>query len=1297
MNTRLKIGGNTPKTKRRSHGDGDSDPAMQAGGSLVERPLEFTSDSKYVLCCSGTAVKLFACETGALLRVLDAHTDGVTAVAHVASNVFQALSAGLDGRILLWDLDDATVLRAFCVGRPIVAMALHPTAPATAFVLTAADQPAPAWTPAYAQGLAFGGRAYSVSLRVTKRSAKRARDLVARGGRAGREAAADPAGFDSGEEADAGAFGNLELPWPVDARPLFRAKSEALAVASCGEPSPLIAAVSGAWLTVHDTGDGGTGHFCTRRERRAALQCVALSPSERLAATADEYGRVHLWRLDRLTTRDAAARQATGAGAGAAGPAREMHWHAQALQALAFSVDGSLVLSAGREGVLVFWQTHAAERAFLPRLGAPLLGVTPSPDGTTVAVRGADNTVQLIDLGARRVSRVIHGLRRADSLLPDARLRAVVLYGGEAASSLQWWSPAADAHVASLAASPANLSGSLPAIGSQRDSRHRSYRGTAAAGGTSAPRVTRAALSPDGALLATFEVRANAELRQHTCLKLWALRDGAWALVTRVPQPHAGPLTALAFHPNLLLAVTAAHDAKFKLWEAVPPARVSVGTDGRFAPPGGGNAPAPPPLRAGAEVGGWACRSVGLYRQSAAVAAAFSPDGSLLAVAYAPDVMTLWEPLSSMLLATLAQPLEPSDVISYLGFPGDGGTLLAHSSRGVFCLSLLTSHLLWAYQAQEVIGAAADPASPAALIAVALATPAAPRAADGRCTAFAILEFGKSEAGVAADGTVAVTAAASFNGEAGAAGAVAAAVPRRAWRLTERPRSVGFLPCAGGKPGTPLCLSGSGELFLLLDEPTAQAAAQAAAGGARMSLRHVAPSRLASIFGAALSRDVPDAAGLLTGEEMQDAPLLLELQPRALTSSAGGLREAGWEARALDAWLSRHLSSVPSHLLPPVRAIYPHMMGALLLEAPHLAHEDGSSSTGNGDVSSGGEARPSELELMELASARAHGRAASFSRLVELYAPAIRRGKMSAAEHKRKQRAAGSAANGGEAGRGGARGDGASPLPRGLLVQGDDAMREEGEEEGSDDEAMAEAPADRSASLASAGAAGEAGSTALGEPAAEPEQWPPAGWALLEACGLPNPGHLVRDVQTLAAPAWEGSAVPTGLSAADTIFWREHGFGEDALSELSSWVEAEGVGAGGADAERLRLVWEPEDEPPADIWERRSASVELGVALPGAPGGDDLRSEIEQARALLQAAGLSCDEALGYGIAAGPMPADMRQPPTAGWQHGPTKLEFKALAKELRVGEAAAHPIIAAGLRASGVRVARRAAAADDS
>lgn len=182
---------------------------------------------------------------------------------------------------------------------------------------------------------------------------------------------------------------------------------------------------------------------------------------------------------------------------------------------------------------------------------------------------------------------------------------------------------------------------------------------------------------------------------------------------------------------------------------------------------------------------------------------------------------------------------------------------------------------------------------------------------------------------------------------------------------------------------------------------------------------------------------------------------------------------------------------------------------------------------------------------------------------------------------------------------------------------------------------------------------------------------------------------------------WDGEGPPPGLSAADAAFWREHAMGSEALDAICSLAAEEGGTGAAADAAAggELLVWDAEDESPHEIWQRVLASGDLaGVQLPGATAEHRLAREIQEAEELLSRAGLDAG-ACGYGIARGPMPPDMRQPPTPGWQHAPTKLELKALAAELREqtrgGGAHAHlDVLAAGLLASNSRVARRAAAA---
>eukprot|EP00965_Chrysotila_dentata_P033366 1110801-Pleurochrysis_carterae.AAC.1 len=310
-------------------------------------------------------------------------------------------------------------------------------------------------------------------------------------------------------------LGTCRLTWShLQVRTLFKVKGRnELAVGACGGlgGGPYVATISGPWMTAYNVATKGTLILQRGKEVRTQLLGVAVSPSELIAATANDSGKIHLWRLDELmpappkqkpggvvpTSADAAHASADDGATvfSRAPPLRELHWHAQRLSALTFSSDGAYLFSAGKEGVLVYWATHAAERAFLPRLGAPMSGIVPSADGSALALRGTDNALRIINVASRTVSRTIHGLRRATAMLADARLNCVMVYGAGANATLQWWAPRADAQMLSLQAAPTNLSGSLPAVGT--DQRRRSYRDTAAAGGTAALCVTHAALSRD--------------------------------------------------------------------------------------------------------------------------------------------------------------------------------------------------------------------------------------------------------------------------------------------------------------------------------------------------------------------------------------------------------------------------------------------------------------------------------------------------------------------------------------------------------------------------------------------------------------------------------------------------------------------------------------------------------------------------------------------------------------------------------------------------------------------------------
>ena len=135
-------------------------PTTSSGGVLKRVAYTRDPQGSFLLACSGCVVKVFSAATGVQVRLLKGHTAEVTAVAHSPTSVLQGLSAGLDGQVILWDLDEAIALRTICVGLPIISMVLDSVQLATAYILTgaASSAEADASMPAYCRGLAAAGR-----------------------------------------------------------------------------------------------------------------------------------------------------------------------------------------------------------------------------------------------------------------------------------------------------------------------------------------------------------------------------------------------------------------------------------------------------------------------------------------------------------------------------------------------------------------------------------------------------------------------------------------------------------------------------------------------------------------------------------------------------------------------------------------------------------------------------------------------------------------------------------------------------------------------------------------------------------------------------------------------------------------------------------------------------------------------------------------------------------------------------------------------------------------------------------
>ncbi|GAA5926086.1 hypothetical protein JCM3775_005198 [Rhodotorula graminis] len=636
-------------------------------------PVVFTPDGSYAFIASGAAVKVYSVASTQLMSTLSirpyssstATTTNepaalrratVSAVLLSPSNPRQLVVAATDGKVRLWDYLDGALLRTLDLGAPILHATANHNLADHLFVALGTNS-----------NLDAEASVYLVSLRAAKH-------LVD-----GVVTAADPS-------TPVQPARRVRLATPRIVRAL--ALSHDGAVLASVNPNAVHLA------RTHDIQRGFTQSVPAADDE--VLTTVAFHPTDNYFATGNERGQIRLW-YNVLGAPSSSSEAGDCALAAPAPTTSVLHWHAHAVSSLAFTPNGAYLLSGGQEAVLVLWQLHTGHQEYVPRLGAPISSLTVL-DGTRdnpeqqVAARLSDGSVAFVGSQRLRVGKVISGLKAdassrptfapAPSTLPtplalDPSTSALVLPAAHP-SSLQFYSPLDDASILELEVAPSNR-----VTSAQRD---RPLEPT---------RVERVAFStpePRGAgayWMATVDSWAKDGFTPVRQLKLWRKQVGAaaaeqqqqhsFALSTRIDRPHDGPITSLAFSPSTAspLLLTTSTDGSIKVW-----APTTSSSSSSSASSGGA----------------WACRAALSHRGSAPVAAAWSADGSMFAVAHVRGSVTLW---------SLAQGgvLMHSFAATSVGRPrhvafvdgegersgGDGATaLVVAGSRGSIAWDLLT-------------------------------------------------------------------------------------------------------------------------------------------------------------------------------------------------------------------------------------------------------------------------------------------------------------------------------------------------------------------------------------------------------------------------------------------------------------------------------------------------------------------------------------------------------------------------------------------------------------------------------
>lgn len=350
------------------------------------------------------------------------------------------------------------------------------------------------------------------------------------------------------------------------------------------------------------------------------------------------------------------------------------HWHHLPVRCLTFLADGAYLLSGGEEAVVVIWQLDTGHKQFLPRLGGSIDSITISPNNRFYCLGLNDNSIRLVNSITQSIEQVIQGLQYAQvdnatnplstGLIIEPRNHHIVLNGVQ--GSIQFYDANADKHVMDLEVVPMNR---ISRTSVEKEIIH--------------AHVAHVAFLKSGEWMATVDMRDDKVTTPELFLKFWRWNPDtqAYKLHTRVDYPHAKPITSLIFNPVSAkgpMAITTSEDKTFKVWHLNTELNVTSGN------------------RQPQADSAWVCRSVGVYRDSNPTTAAFSEDGSILAVAFG-QLITLWDPYLNSIQSVLAQPNKQA--VIKLSFLGDQCPfMVAKTKNHLYVWNLLTCKVWWNYK-----------------------------------------------------------------------------------------------------------------------------------------------------------------------------------------------------------------------------------------------------------------------------------------------------------------------------------------------------------------------------------------------------------------------------------------------------------------------------------------------------------------------------------------------------------------------------------------------------------------------
>ncbi|GAY37175.1 hypothetical protein CUMW_027030 [Citrus unshiu] len=641
---------------------------IRGGRSYVSSPPAISNDVKRLLVCTSNTVSIFSTSTGLQISSLEGHKAPVTTVIVVPAStpatkiLSYCWTASLDGTIKYWDFSVPELLKTIDVKFSIFSMVI----PSLLRQPAQSDEKPPKL---------FAYLSVEDTRETTKSHKKEPRPNTMNG---------RICKCNLTESRLAGGVTLAEMKEP-----------QVITISSSGK---YFGIRKQRKLLIWKVPDVEAERVVMRKitlHHTKKLTVLAFHPTQRIVAAGDVTGRILIWRgfgdrtfatNDKKMNLNLMNNEEERPGVrdnDDADLCTTWHWHPSEVSLLIFSSDGAYLYSGGKEGVLVVWQLDTGKKKFLPRIGSPLLYFTESPDPSLSSISCADNQVHLLKMPSMEILRSISGIKLPCPLPEEYKglCRDIAFNhdGGLVALRaenycIQFYSLLDDRGISEVQVCERN---------------HQP-------GDDVTVVVTLVALSQDGSLMSTVDIKLAEEgIGSLVCLKFWVseTQNKEFTLSTIVYEPHrdAG-ISAVAFHPNRRAAVSSSYGGDFKVWICNDELQ-----------------------QKDLQSSGWSCHAVGSYKKKAMTAAAFSADGSVLAVA-AETVITLWDPDRNVLVAVIGETLMP---IMNMSFVGSSEYLVATSwgskpQLSVWNMSKLS--ISWSYLLHvEAVACAVDMSSFAAL------------------------------------------------------------------------------------------------------------------------------------------------------------------------------------------------------------------------------------------------------------------------------------------------------------------------------------------------------------------------------------------------------------------------------------------------------------------------------------------------------------------------------------------------------------------------------------------------------